>query len=91
MSYEFPELLHVDGTLYHLHAYHGDRRHVGYPSRQIVDDEIVLEVKAGRITRAWWPDLRRVPDQTDEEFKLSVPEFLWPARLRGGKAPPGED
>jgi hypothetical protein len=163
MSYEFPELLHVDGTLYHLyaypldrhlatmpdwprhrktpwnsrgysatwavvgdvlalpalnapgedplrrlfpavparvpgfwvdgllHGYHGDRRHVGYPSRQIFDDEIVLEVKAGRITRAWRLDLRRVPDKTDEEFKLSVPEFLWPARLRGGKATPHED
>jgi len=66
-----------------LHGYHGDRRHVGYPPRLIFDDEIVLEVKAGRVTRQWLLDLRQVPDQTDEEFRLSVPEFLWSARLRG--------
>lgn len=162
MSYEFPELLHVDGTPYHLYAYplerylagvpdwprhrktpwnsrgyaaswaveddmlvltrldapiddplrrlfpdipapvpafwvdgllwacHGDRRHVGFPPRRIYDDEIVLDVKAGRITRRWLLDLRQVPDQTDEEFKLSVPEFLWPARLRGNRPKPGE-
>jgi hypothetical protein len=27
-------------------------------------------------------DLRAVPDQTDEELRLSLPRFLWPARLR---------
>jgi hypothetical protein len=154
MTFEFPEPLHVDGHVYHLHAYpldgylknrpdwprfrnrpgngrgyaatwavdgdalyltrlsapaddplaqlfpgvrqpvvaswfdgilrgcRGDRRHVSYPSRQIYDDEIYLEIKAGRVTRQWLLDLRPVPDKTDEEIRLTLPRFLWPARLR---------
>lgn len=34
--------------------------------------------------RRWTLDLRSVPHQTGEELRLSLPRFLWPARLRGG-------
>jgi hypothetical protein len=60
----------------------GDRRHVGHPSRQIFDDEIYLEIRTGTVARQWLLDLRAVPDQTDEELRLALPRFLWPARLR---------
>jgi hypothetical protein len=60
----------------------GERRHVGYPPRRIFDDEIYLEISAGTVTRQWLMDLWAVPDQTDEELRLSLPRFLWPARLR---------
>jgi hypothetical protein len=62
----------------------GNRRHVGYPTRRIFDDEIYLEIRAGTVTRQWLMDLRAVPDQTDDELRLSLPRFLWPARLRDG-------
>lgn len=66
-----------------LHARRGERRHVGYPPRVIFDDERYLELRAGVVTREWLLDLRSVPDQTDDELRLSLPRFLWPARLRG--------
>lgn len=62
----------------------GNRRHVGHPPRLIFDDEIYLEISAGTVTRQWLLDLRGVPDQTDEELRLSLPRFLWPPRLRDG-------
>ena len=62
----------------------GNRRHVGYPPRLIFDDKIYLEIGAGTVTRQWLMDLRAVPDQTDDELRLSLPRFLWPARLRDG-------
>jgi hypothetical protein len=64
-----------------LRGVHGGRRHVGYPTRLIHDDELYLEVKSGRVTRQWLLDLRTVPDQTDDELRLALPRFLWPARL----------
>jgi hypothetical protein len=62
----------------------GDRRDTGYPSRTFFNDEIVLEIVEGKVVREWVLDLRSVPDQTDEELRLALPEFLWPARLREG-------
>jgi hypothetical protein len=59
-----------------------NRRHVGYPPRQIFDDEIYLEISTGTVTRQWLLDLRGIPDQTDEDLRLSLPRFLWPPRLR---------
>lgn len=71
----------LDGMLV---GYRGDRRHVGYPSRRIFHHEIYLEVSAGKVTRQWLLDLTSVPDQTDDELRLDLPRFLWPARLRDG-------
>lgn len=66
-----------------IHGMRGEHRHTGYPPRKFFEDEIVLEVVAGVVAREWVLDLRAVPDQTDEELRLSLPRFLWPARLRG--------
>lgn len=66
-------------------GWHGERRHTGWPPRSFHDDEIVLEIVAGKVVREWMLDLRGVPDQTDDELRLSLPEFLWPARLRAKK------
>jgi hypothetical protein len=73
-----------------LRAVRGDRRHVGYPSRQIFDDEVFLEISGGKVTRQWTLDLRGVPDQTDEELRLSLPRFLWPRRLLEGDGDLGQ-
>jgi len=70
-----------------IDVHRGERRHVGYPSRRIFDDEVYLEISCGRVLREWRFDLRGVPDQTDEELKLSLPRFLWPARLRDDPDP----
>jgi hypothetical protein len=35
-------------------------------------------------------DPRQVPDQSEEEFKSSVREFLWPPRLRKEKTGPDD-
>jgi hypothetical protein len=40
------------------------------------NDEMILEIVAGQVMREWVLDLRTVPDQTSEEFRLSVPAFL---------------
>lgn len=53
-----------------------ERRRTGYPPRTFWNEEIFLEVVAGRVVREWALDLRSVPDQTREEFRLSVPAFL---------------
>jgi hypothetical protein len=66
-----------------IRGWRGDRRDTGYPPRTFFDDEIVLEIVAGTVVREWVLDLRALPGQTDEELRLSLPEFLWPARLRG--------
>lgn len=65
-----------------IHGRHGDWRYNGYPPRKFWHDEIVLDIVAGQVVREWVLDLRAVPDQTDEEVRLSLPTFLWPARLR---------
>lgn len=67
-----------------IHGWHGDMRYSGYPSRKFATDEIVLEIAAGQVVREWVLDLRAVPEQTDEELRLALPAFLWPARLREG-------
>jgi hypothetical protein len=66
----------------HILGWRGERRYTGWPSRRFYNDEIVLEIVAGKVVRQWVLDLRGVPDQTDDELRLSLPEFLWPARLR---------
>ena len=68
----------------------GNRRYVSHPPRLIFDDEIDLEISAGPVTRQWLVDLRAVPDQTDDELRLSLPRFLWQARLRDGPADNGD-
>ncbi len=55
----------------------GERRRAGYPPRDIYPDEIYVEITAGRVVREWMLDLRAVPDQTEEEWRQSVPFFLW--------------
>lgn len=55
----------------------GERRRAGYPPREIHPDEIYIEVAAGKVVREWLLDLRAVPDQTEEEWRQSVPSFLW--------------
>ncbi|MGJ7917814.1 hypothetical protein ACI48D_20335 [Massilia sp. LXY-6] len=73
----------LDGMLW---AVRGEWRHTGYPPRRTFDDEVYLEIRAGKVTRQWSLDLRSVPDQTDEELRLSLPRFLWPRRLQDGGA-----
>ncbi len=65
-----------------IHGWRGARRRTGWPPRTFHDEEIVLELVQGKVVRMWQLDLRAVPDQSDDELRLSLPEFLWPARLR---------
>lgn len=69
-----------------LRGTHGQRRRTGYPPRTFTNDEIHLEIVSGRVVREWLLDLRAVPDQTDDELRLSLPHFLWGPRLRGETA-----
>jgi len=55
----------------------GERRRTGYPPREIHPDEIYVEIAAGKVVREWLLDLRAVPDQTEEEWRQSIPSFLW--------------
>jgi hypothetical protein len=66
-----------------LRGSRGSQRRTGSAARIIYDDEIYLEIVSGRVAREWVLDLRSVPDQTDEELRLSLPSFLWGSRLRG--------
>lgn len=54
----------------------GEPRRTDYTARKFWNDEIFLEIVAGRVARECVLDLRAVPDQTSEEFRLSVPAFL---------------
>lgn len=69
-----------------LRGTRGHQRRTGYPPRTFTDDEIHLEIVAGRVVREWVLDLRAVPEQTDDELRLSLPRFLWGPRLRGEAA-----
>jgi len=62
-----------------VHGWHGERRYTGYPVRTFRNDEIVLRIESGKVVRQWTLDLRRVPDQTSEELRLSLPSFLFRA------------
>lgn len=64
-----------------IHGWRGDARRTGPTARKFWDDEIVLEIAAGRVTREWVLDLRAVPDQTSEELYQSLPAFLFKAPL----------
>lgn len=59
-----------------IRGFRDERRRTGYPPRTFWNEEIFLEIVAGRVAREWVLDLREVPDQTREEFRLSVPAFL---------------
>lgn len=59
-----------------------ERRFTGAPTREFYNDEIFVEILNGLVNRFWKVDLRQVPDQTDDEIKLTLPDFLWPERLR---------
>jgi hypothetical protein len=61
-----------------IYGWRGERRNTRYPARTFFNDEIVLEISLGRVTREWRLDLRTFPGQTDEKLRLSLPEFLWP-------------
>jgi hypothetical protein len=37
---------------------------------------MILEIVGGEVLREWVLDLRAVPDQTREEFRMSLPAFL---------------
>lgn len=60
-----------------IRASRGSVRRTGYPARKFSNDEIVVEILAGKVVRQWLLDLRSVPDQTDEERRWSLPAFLW--------------
>ncbi|MGJ7918686.1 hypothetical protein ACI48D_24855 [Massilia sp. LXY-6] len=60
-----------------IHGWRGDARRTGETARKFWDDEIVIEVAAGRVTREWVLDLRAVPDQTSEELYRSLPAFFF--------------
>jgi hypothetical protein len=64
-----------------IRGWRGDRCDNGYPPRTFFDAEIVLEVASGMVTRRWLLELRAVAGQSHEEPRLSLPRFLWPARL----------
>jgi hypothetical protein len=66
-----------------LRGTRGPIRRTGYPPHTFTDDEIHLEIVSGSVVREWVLDLRGVPDQTDDELRLSLPRFLWGPRLRG--------
>lgn len=58
-------------------TFKGERRRTGYPPRTFHDDELYLKIVAGRVVREWVLDLRAVPDQSPEEWRQTVPAFLW--------------
>lgn len=62
----------------------GSRRYTSYPRQAFFNDEIYLEIVSGAVVREWVLDLRSVPDQTDDELRLSLPRCIWPPRLRNG-------
>jgi hypothetical protein len=64
-----------------LRCCRGEHRRTGPDARKFFNDEIFFEIKYGLVTRKWIFDLREVPDQTDEEIRLSLPSFLWPHRI----------
>ena len=70
-----------------LRGTRGQRRRTGYPPRTFTNDEIHLEIVSGRVVREWVLDLSAVPDQTDDELRLSLPRFLWGPRLLRGESP----
>lgn len=59
-----------------VRAVRGERRRTGYPPRTFWNEEMILEIVAGEVLREWVLDLRAVPDQTREEFRMSLPAFL---------------
>jgi hypothetical protein len=63
-----------------IHGWCGDARYTGYPASKFRNDEVVLEVVAGKVLREWLLDLRSVPDQTSEELARSLPSFLLKAQ-----------
>jgi hypothetical protein len=73
--------MHVSWFSGFIRGWRGDRHTSGYPPRTFFDDEIVLEIASGMVSRRWGLDLRALPDQTDEELRQSLPQFPWPARL----------
>jgi hypothetical protein len=86
----FPHAQHpIDATWFSgiLRASRGRRRYTGYPPQPFWDDELCLDIAAGKVVREWALDLRAVPDQTDDEVRQSLPSFLWPARLREQAGP----
>lgn len=60
-----------------IRGWRGDARRTGPTAHKFWDDEIVLEVVAGRVAREWRLDLRTVPDQTSEELYRSLPAFFF--------------
>lgn len=66
-----------------LRATRGEERRSGYPPRTFSDDEVYLQIVSGRVLREWVLDLRALPEQTDDELRLSLPRFLWGPRLLG--------
>lgn len=60
-----------------IHGTRGDSRYTGYPARKFFDDEIVLELVAGKVVREWRLDLRALPNKSSEERRRSVPPFLF--------------
>ena len=69
-----------------LRGTRGEVRRTGYPPRTFTDDEIYLEIVCGVVAREWQLDLRSLPEQTDDELRLSLPRFLWGPRLLEGAA-----
>lgn len=59
-----------------VRAVRGERRYTGYPARRFWNEEMILKIMAGQVVREWVLDLRMVPDQTSEEYRLSIPAFL---------------
>lgn len=65
-----------------LHAWRGPRRNTGFPYRSFHNEEVVFEIERGLVRREWVLDLHALPDQTDDELRLTIPPFLWPERLK---------
>jgi hypothetical protein len=65
-----------------VHAWRGKQRETGFPTRLFHNLEAVFEIDRGRVARQWILDLTDIPDQTDDELRLSLPSFLLPERLK---------
>jgi hypothetical protein len=66
-----------------IHAWRGERRRTGYPSRTFYNHEVIFGIRNGVIIRIWELDLRDVPDQTDDELRQELPAFLRAPKSRG--------
>lgn len=68
-----------------IRAFAGRVRYLGVPPRRVHDDALILQVVRGAVSTVSIVDNSRLPDPTDDELRQTLPDFLWPERMRTRK------